>query len=169
VGDDVWNTLPEAAAEYVLMEGSNVYKSCVNALTNYFDLAKSYFFERYKFRKERQLKNETTLQYLTGLSFLIVNCNYSNNEQEILDMIVQHTLSHDIRREFLKEGDKLTLAKAKKFDRALQNSEVHSRVMEGRESDQQVFIKSQGVRGRCVVDNNALYPYGAQEPLHKLV
>jgi hypothetical protein len=31
-----------------------------------------------------------------------------------------------------------------------------------------MYIKSQGVRGRCVVDNKALYPYGAKEPLPRL-
>jgi hypothetical protein len=100
---------------YVLPAGVNVYASCITALTAYFDPAKSYFYKRYKFRKVIQLPTETTLQYLTRLSAIIVNCDYENKDKELMDMLVQHTLSHDIRIELLKAGDTLTLTRAKKL------------------------------------------------------
>jgi hypothetical protein len=79
-----------------------------------------------------QLPTESTLQYLTRLTTLIANCNYENNDRELLDMVVQNTQSHDIRKEFLREVDTLTLARAKDIARALENSEVQSRMIEGK-------------------------------------
>jgi hypothetical protein len=92
-----------------------------------------------------QLPTESTLQYLTGtgLTTLIANCNYENNDRELLDMVEQNTQSHEIRKEFLREGDTLTLARAKDIARTLarakdiarllvENSEVQSRMIEGK-------------------------------------
>jgi hydrogenase maturation factor HypF (carbamoyltransferase family) len=49
---DVWEKKPEAAADSISPEDTDVCKSCVDDLNNYFDPAKCYFFERYKICSE---------------------------------------------------------------------------------------------------------------------
>ena len=130
---EIWETLPESAADFQMPQGGNVYSVCLDALASYFSPTKNFFYERYKFRKVQQLPSETSLQYLTRLSALIVNCDYERIERELLDMLIQHTLSHEIRKELLKEGDTLSLSRAKEIARALENSEMQSRAIEADE------------------------------------
>ncbi|KAF4530831.1 hypothetical protein B566_EDAN015997, partial [Ephemera danica] len=121
---EIWETLPSAHPDFQAPAGSNAFSVCIDALTQYFSPAQI-----------KQLPTETSLQYLTRLSALIINCDYDNNEKTLLDMLVQHTLSHEIRKELLKEGDSLTLSRAKEIARSLENSELQSKDMEAAETN----------------------------------
>lgn len=105
------------------------YEVCVEALSTYFAPSKNYMFERFNFHKIIPNQGESNCQYLTRLKAAAVNCNFSNQDIDILGMLVLHTKSNDLRKELLKAGDSLNYLKARELARSLETADTQAKAM----------------------------------------
>ena len=130
---EIWGTLPDSATGQGAAENDtgDAFECCVDALTAYFMPKRSYTYERFVFRQLRPTAGETSLQFLTRMKAKVVNCDYEKPDREIVDMLIEHTTSHELRRELLKVGDVLSYDRACELARSLEQCELQAREMEG--------------------------------------
>ena len=73
----------------------------ITALTNYFTPKKNLAYEEYKFREAAQEPSETLTTYYTRLKQLSLTCEFHDADREIKTQIIQHCVSHKLRRKAL--------------------------------------------------------------------
>ncbi|XP_063904716.1 uncharacterized protein K02A2.6-like [Zophobas morio] len=95
-----------------------MYDICKTTLTAIFQPKKNYTYERHVFRSLSQKEGETIIQFVTRLKAQSANCNFRNNADDmIIDQLIEKCTSNDLRRQLLKEGDSLTVDRAKALGR----------------------------------------------------
>ncbi|XP_063931791.1 uncharacterized protein LOC135143781 [Zophobas morio] len=131
---EVWYTLPESKREDEPQ--APLYDICKTALTPIFQPKKNYTYERHVFRSLSQKEGETIIQFVTRLKAQSANCNFRNNADDmIIDQLIEKCTSNDLRRQLLKEGDSLTVDRAKELGRIFEASEKQAGLMEAGSQD----------------------------------
>lgn len=93
-----------------LSNTGTTYKQAVDALTGYFTPKTNIRYERHQFRQCYQLKDETMAQYVTRLRVLAKTCNFTDNDDAIIDQVIEKCESGKLRKTLLKDLE-LTLDK----------------------------------------------------------
>jgi transposase InsO family protein len=87
-------------------------------------------YNRFLFNKMRPEAGETSSQFLVKLKGKIKSCNFADQEQTLVDMIISHTTNNELRRELLKKGDELNFDAALAIARTVEATESQARAME---------------------------------------
>ena len=74
-------------------------------LGDYFSPKKNIQIEIYIFRTHKQLEDQTFDEYVTELT-LAKTCRFADIDAEILQQVIQHCKSNQLRRRALREPDK---------------------------------------------------------------
>lgn len=106
---DIYFNIPGACVE----EGDNVdvYQVAVNKLNEYFAPKQSSLFERHLFRLMKQEADEKFEKFLFRLRRQSVKCNFSNENENLIDQITEKCLSVELRKRILLLGDTVTVEK----------------------------------------------------------
>ena len=81
----------EVKKNYRSLNSANVeenFEAIISRLNAYFVLKKKLSYERYVFKKVKQLVTEDSTTYITRLRTLVDSCEYSEIENEISDEFV---------------------------------------------------------------------------------
>ena len=70
------------------------FEAIISRLNAYFVLKKKLSYERYVFKKVKQLTTEDSTTYITRLRTLVDSCEYSEIENEISDEFVANSRSN---------------------------------------------------------------------------
>lgn len=134
-----------------LNDRHDTYKSAVCLLNDYFEKKKNLAVERFQFRQAVQLKEESMKTYVTRLWELSRYCKFDDysNADAILDQVIEHCYSRDIRKKLLSEPD-LTVEKVIEIATLKEEVDVQASVMEKKEmvyalkqNDEKDSLKSQ--------------------------
>lgn len=106
------------------------YYYIVNALNHYFIPKISNVYQRFLFNQIRPLEGETSCHYLTRLKSKITDCNFSDPDMKLIDMLIVYSSNNELRRELLKVGDTLTLDEAMAIARSIEATDQQARAME---------------------------------------
>ena len=82
---------------YCSLNSANVeenFEAIISRLNAYFVLKKKLSYERYVFKKVKQLMTEDSTTYITRLRTLVDSCEYSEIENEISDEFVANSRSN---------------------------------------------------------------------------
>ncbi|CAC5399738.1 unnamed protein product [Mytilus coruscus] len=104
------------------------YDTALTKLTEYFAPKKNVEYEIYKFRQTKQETDETIDAFHTKLRQLSVNCEFTDDNQEVKSQIVQGCSSSRLRRKALRED--MTLEQLLLSTRALELSEKQANEIE---------------------------------------
>ena len=124
---DIFYTLDLVVGE----EGDDDYTIAKKTLTNHFTPQSNVPYERHTFRSMAQESNETIEQYVTRLRMKAETCEFTNDDEQIRDQVVEKCASHHLRRKLLEKGRALTLQQIRDIARALEDSERQARSIEG--------------------------------------
>ena len=116
---EIWSTLPEAQLGVGMSAaGENVFSTCVNALTAYFQPVLNFAFERREFHAMRPRAEETTTQFCTRLQTKVITCDFEKQDREVADMLVSYCQNENIAKELLKlKHDEFNLLKVREVIR----------------------------------------------------
>lgn len=106
---DVYFNIPGAHVEE--KESVDVYKIAIEKLNEYFAPKQSNLFERHLFRLMRQEPGEKFEKFLVRLRRQSAKCNFSNDNESLIDQITEKCLSTDLRKRILVLGDTVTVDK----------------------------------------------------------
>ena len=84
-------------------------------------------YKRLSFREMIQLSNETLEQFMTKLTQKAQSCEFGEYavavDEQIRDQVINHCLSHNIRRKLLEKGKILTSQQLREIVRVMEDSE----------------------------------------------
>ena len=111
-------------------------------------------YNRFQFNNLRPDARETSSQFLIKLKGKIKSCNFADQEQTLVDMLISHTSNNELRRELLKKGDELNFDTALMISRTVEATESQARAIEGSGSTEQIakvfsHNKKTGTCHRC--------------------
>ncbi|KAF4527949.1 hypothetical protein B566_EDAN014122 [Ephemera danica] len=111
-------------------------------------------YNRFQFNNLRPDARETSSQFLIKLKGKIKSCNFADQEQTLIDMLISHTSNNELRRELLKKGDELNFDTALMISRTVEATESQARAIEGSSSTEQIakvfsHNKKTGTCHRC--------------------
>ena len=90
--------------------GIKDYGKAEKALNDYFIPKVNSIYQNHVFRSMEQHDGETVAQFVTRLRHVVKDCDYGEQaENQIRDQVVQRCKSHELRRQLLDKGEKLTL------------------------------------------------------------
>ncbi|XP_049886660.1 uncharacterized protein LOC126381182 isoform X2 [Pectinophora gossypiella] len=90
---------------------SDVYKTAIDKLDDYFMPKQSSVYERHVFRLLKQDAGEKFEKFVLRLRTQSSKCKFSNEEDSLIDQITEKCASNDLRKKILKLGDTVTLDK----------------------------------------------------------
>ena len=102
---EIYRAMPANADNVV-----DTYDSIIQKLDDYFKPKKNLSYERYVFKKAKQLEDEDAATYITKLRTLAESCEYQDINVEIRDQFVVTCESVKLRKRLLRENN-LTLEK----------------------------------------------------------
>ena len=111
----------------------HAYDAFLRGLTAYFTVEPNETFQRHIFRKMIQQEGETVSQYCARLRKAASNgCNYNDVDKMLRDQIVEYCISDDLRRELMKEGNGLDLARTLQLAATHESVELRFKEMSSR-------------------------------------
>ena len=134
-GPNVKSTFRGLANAGIDVGDENDYKKALDALTAEFAPQRNKIVESIKFRRQKQLPEESIAQYCTRLRDLAATCDFHDTNREILTQIILSCTSNTLRKWALEKEIQLKdlLDKA----RALELSRQHAREIEGNSNNSQ--------------------------------
>lgn len=90
-------------------EEGDLFSIAIQKLDEYFSPKQSKVYERHLFRQLKQLPDEKFEKFLVRLRHQASKCQFSNQDEQIIDQIVEKCNSEDLRKKILKTGDSMTL------------------------------------------------------------
>ena len=111
-----------------LKEEGDKFEDLCQKLTEYFQPKKNVTYERYIFKQAKQLKDESSVNYITRLRNLAKSCDFHNNEDAVRDQFISSCLSTKLREKLLQEKD-VTLEKCVEHARATELSKAQAQEM----------------------------------------
>ena len=130
----------------------------ITALTNYFTPKKNLAYEEYKFREAAQEPGETLTTYYTRLKQLSLTCEFHDADREIKTQIIQHCVSHKLRRKALATPG-ISLQALLDAGKAMELADTQAKTLE---KDQQKV--SRLLRGTAKSDNQKPQQRGYTRP-----
>lgn len=104
---DIYYNIPGAHIEEA--EDTDVYKTAITKLDEYFSPKQSKIYERHLFRLMKQESDEKLEKFLVRLRHQADKCKFSNIEENLIDQITEKCSSAELRKKILISGDKATL------------------------------------------------------------
>ncbi|CAB3244910.1 unnamed protein product [Arctia plantaginis] len=103
---DIYFNIPGAH-----VTATDVYDTAVKKLDEYFSPKQSYLFERHLFRLMKQEPDEKFEKFLIRLRRQSSKCNFTNEDENLIDQITEKCSSTKLRKNILVLGDNATVAK----------------------------------------------------------
>ncbi|XP_060571177.1 uncharacterized protein K02A2.6-like [Ruditapes philippinarum] len=132
-------------------DSAATYDATKKVLSDYFAPRKNVQIEIYNFRSYKQLEAQTIDEYVTELRTLAKNCAFADIDNEILQQVIQHGRSNQLRRRALREPDK-KLDDIITMGRMFEQSDMQASAMENSENSRSVHKVSKfnsRTRGRA--------------------
>ena len=128
---------------YIAEKGTcgNSYSDVKKVLDDYFKPRKNTQMEIYKFRTCRQNFGQSVDEYVTELRTLSKDCEFADNDKEILSQLIQNCRSNQLRRRALREPEK-GLEDIIKLGRAMELSDSQAQAMERGEGGASVSVNA---------------------------
>ncbi|XP_062578034.1 uncharacterized protein K02A2.6-like [Saccostrea cucullata] len=111
-------------------DNDNVYTLAVKTLDKHFENKVNVPYERYVFRKILQTESETVEQFITKLRQQAVYCDFTNQDEQIRDQVIEKCRSHKIRAKLLEKGKDLTLEQLRTIAATFEMTETQARHMD---------------------------------------
>ncbi|XP_062578525.1 uncharacterized protein LOC134240455 [Saccostrea cucullata] len=102
----------------------------VKTLDKHFENKVNVPYERYVFRKILQTESETVVQFITKLRQQAVYCDFTNQDEQIRDQVIEKCRSHKIRAKLLEKGKNLTLEQLRTIAATFEMTETQARHMD---------------------------------------
>lgn len=106
---DIYFNIPGAHVESC--NDNDVYKIAIEKLDDYFAPKQSNIFERHIFRLMKQETQEKFEKFLIRLRRQSARCNFSNENEHLIDQIVEKCNSTELRKKILILGDSVSIDK----------------------------------------------------------
>ena len=97
---------------------------------------------RYRATQRKQKEGETFDNFVKDLRLLIMDCEYHDSDDMLIDLIINGVLQPKIQERLLDQGDKLTLDKALEIGQQYELSQVQLKLMRGAEAEPREKIYS---------------------------
>ena len=124
--------------------GENLYAYTKRLLTEYFKPRVNKTYERHVFRALVQKEDETMVHFIARLRSQAKRCEFTEEDDEIRDQIVERCTSAELRKRLLEKGD-ITLTEVIDTAMALETTAVHIKEMAG-EQIAKVSVKKETSR-----------------------
>ncbi|XP_060570045.1 uncharacterized protein K02A2.6-like [Ruditapes philippinarum] len=128
-------------------ETEETYDATKKVLGDYFSPQKNIQIEIYNFRTYKQSEEQSLDEYVTELRTLAKTCGFTDIDGEILQQVIQHGKSNQLRRRALREPDK-KLDAILTMGRMLEQSDQHAKVMEKNDQNLVRKVSNYARRGR---------------------
>ena len=126
----------------------HAYDDFLTGLNNYFTVEPNETFQRHIFRKMVQKEGETVSQYCSRLrKAASIGCNYQEEDKMIRDQIVEYCISDDLRKDLMKEGNKLDLARTLQLAATQESVDMRFKEMSNRPLLNRVSSSGSGTDG----------------------
>lgn len=123
---DIYYAIPDADT---VAEGEDAYNKTKDALTAYFKPKVNKTYERHIFRGLAQKDGETVIQFITRLRQQARYCEFTSEDDEIRDQVVDKCNSTEIKKRILEKGD-ITLKEVTDIAQAFEVMSVRVKNME---------------------------------------
>jgi hypothetical protein len=124
---------------------ADAYKRATSTISDFFRPRKNHRMERFKFVRMDQTSSESIDSFLARLRHQASCCQFTDTDDRLLDQIIVHCHSDQLRKKLLMEGEALTLNKALEIARTCESALQQSQVMSGMCNTARVEEKCEGV------------------------
>jgi hypothetical protein len=108
-------------------------KEILNKLEEYVRPRKNKRMARFKVQRRTQSDSESFDNFVKDLRILLMDCEYTDNDDILTDLIINGAKHHKVQEKLLDQGQKLTLAKAIEIGQRFELSQSQMKAMHGEE------------------------------------
>ena len=116
-----------------LKDGTEKYEDMCAKLTAYFQPKKNVTYERYVFKQAVQLRDESSINFITRLKRLAESCSFTNLDEAVKDQFISSCSSSKLRQKLLREQD-VTLDRCIEHARAQEIAKAQSEEMSSQQT-----------------------------------